>query len=490
MVISRNSVKFSNLSLVDDFGRIFFYKNRVFRLLKKEKIEYCKWLINSQLFEELQKANLIPKTMVSEFKFEDDDLILEHEKLLVSYKHEWTFSMLRDAALLILKVNKICNDFGYELKDAHFFNVLFKGTKPLWVDIGSIQERKEPNNWTAYNEFIQVALIPLYLLSRGEFFVASKLLESYYYGMMTIPSQSFEDSGIFSLFETHDNNTFSFALRSHNLFSTKKKIKSLYWLSKGTNTIINKITGRRTILFSYKENKVDPRQRLINLFPINDAKKYLENISVPHIHSQWEDYHKSYRKSRDLIGYRFKRLIEIIKSLTDVRTVIDLAGNEGFFSYLLWKEIYLQNLTIVDYDYNAIENCYKFFKEKNANNVSPLMFNFMYCPNNDSTPKRLSSDLVLALAVTHHLLLTAKFSIEAIFERLSKFTNKYVIVEFMPLGLWSSEINQVPSVPRWYNIEWFRLNFKKYFELIFEEQVEKNRVLFLGKKCCVEGKII
>jgi hypothetical protein len=92
---------------------------------------------------------------------------------------------------------------------------------------------------------------------------------------------------------------------------------------------------------------------------------------------------------------------------------------------------------------------------------------------------RFKSEAVLALAVTHHLILTQNYPIEYIFHRIERFSEKYVFIEFMPLGLYSKGV--APKVPNWYSTEWFRNNFSQHFELLLEEQLEANRILFVGK---------
>ena len=49
----------------------------------------------------------------------------------------------------------------------------------------------------------------------------------------------------------------------------------------------------------------------------------------------------------------------------------------------------------------------------------------------------------------------------------------------MPLGLWDGKT--APPVPRWYTIDWFRSSFEKYFNIVLEEKVWENRILFVGE---------
>jgi hypothetical protein len=54
-----------------------------------------------------------------------------------------------------------------------------------------------------------------------------------------------------------------------------------------------------------------------------------------------------------------------------------------------------------------------------------------------------------------------------------------VLIEFMPLGLFDG--TSTPPIPSWYSVDWFRSNFAKQFELLQEETLEENRILFVGR---------
>ena len=58
---------------------------------------------------------------------------------MVSYPYEWCFSQLRDAALLVLRVQKRALDFGLSLKDASAYNVQFLRGGPVLIDTLSFE---------------------------------------------------------------------------------------------------------------------------------------------------------------------------------------------------------------------------------------------------------------------------------------------------------------------------------------------------------------
>ena len=476
-----NDIRFSLMSMVDDFGRVFFAGKKVYRAIENDKKEYCLSLLKSDLFKELSEKGMVPITRISDFQLEEFDLILEHEKLLETIPYEWTFTMLKDAAIAILQINAICNKHGYELKDAHSYNVLFRGTQPVLVDVGSISPKiSSGNSWNAYNDYLASFVIPLLFWSENKFYIAHKLLESIDHAILTIPNQSLKDSGLLELLDI-SKVAYQFKMGSKRIFSTKNKWEILSYINEKTRTGIKRILKRNTPIFSY-EGGLDKSKKLSELFPYEHNMHLLNTLRAPSVTSRWQNYHQEYFESSNDYTQRFKSILTIIKGMKEVHTIIDLAGNEGFFSKVLYKELNCQRLIIADYDENAIDAAYRRFRKLDARNVYTILLNFMYTTNQEGTAGRLKSDLVLALAVSHHLLLSSGYSLSSIFERLVLYSKKYVMVEFMPLGLWSSEDKNNRSVlPIWYNIDWFRSVFEKYFDLLIEEKVEKNRVIFLGQ---------
>ena len=157
-------------------------------------------------------------------------------------------------------------------------------------------------------------------------------------------------------------------------------------------------------------------------------------------------------------------------------------------SLFLAKKCLFKKIINTDYDFSAIDGGYNFFKKNPQYNVENYLLNFM-APIRKDVYKDFKSDIVLALAITHHLLLTQKFAIDDILQKIKDYSKQYVCIEFMPLGLWATGQQEV-KVPEWYNIDWFRENFKKKFKLTREKIIESqnikgvvkpHRVLFVGK---------
>lgn len=476
IVLNRKDIFFSPVSVVDEFGRVFFYTGRVFRAIDNQSKDACLTLLNSPLFDELSRKGYIPRTWISEFQMEGSELVIEHEWIYESKPHHWSYSMFKDAALFLLELQDLCSRYDYQLKDAHPFNVFFRENKPVFIDFGSFMKRTGSSGWrtSAYEEFISTYYIPLLLWSHGEYFMARRLIEDGIHPVLrTIPMNKVLDARFIAPFS---KNVFDYTLyfRGKRITRTKIHSKSLSYSTKLVNAITCFILNRKVSPFSYRRE----------LKPAEFIKDGITRLIRPPFSTFWADYHNDFKIGSDIVSTaRFDRIIELIGlHASDSKSALDLAGNQGAFCYLLSQRIDLGRIVLTDYDENAIDKAYAVFKGKNIP-IEAYLFNFMK-PLRIEEVIFFKSDIVFSLAITHHLILKQKYLLPVIFERISKFSNKYVVIEFMPLGLWSKESN--PEVPDWYTEGWFIAEFQQYFEILVKEEIAKNRILFLGRKLQID----
>ena len=105
-----------------------------------------------------------PDGLPAELDPADVAAILRHERIpVVSYPYEWPFGMLQDAALLELDLLLAALDEGLVLKDASPYNVQWRGSRPVFVDVGSFERLREGEPWAGYRQFCMLALYPLLL---------------------------------------------------------------------------------------------------------------------------------------------------------------------------------------------------------------------------------------------------------------------------------------------------------------------------------------
>ncbi len=94
------------------------------------------------------------------------ETVLEHDRVpFVSYPYEWTFGMLRAAAIAHLELLLAALEDGFTTKDGYAYNVQFRGATPVFIDIGSFAPIGDGGPWVGYRQFCQTMLYPLMLES-------------------------------------------------------------------------------------------------------------------------------------------------------------------------------------------------------------------------------------------------------------------------------------------------------------------------------------
>jgi hypothetical protein len=437
--IPEGEIKYSGYSIADSFGRVFFWDNRVFRGLNPGSVELFDEMKNIGALDELVNRKLVPETRITRYHSDKFSCILEHEIIHpISFGYEWSFDMIKAAGNCILTINQILSKYGFETNDAHPYNILFRGCKPVFIDFGSFRKINQRIPWSANEEFLGYYFYTLIFWNRVSHNMAKKIYAD--------DINSFSSSEYEILF--YRNRVF-------------KKIANIY------SKIDRKITGK---LITYSRTN-----------ELSGFQYKLDKLKRKKINTLPGDYYADGNKIKKTDG--FKYIIEKIK-LLKIKNITQLAGNCGLLAYLILNESDVEKIICIDYNEWAINKMYNFFlNTPYSEKLSPVLMNFMKpieLSNGGRPPVRFNSEAVFALAVTHHLILANKYKIDLIFEKISEYTSKYVFVEFMPLGL--CDDGSEPSVPGWYSEEWFALNFQNYFRVIDIAEMEDNRILYVGMK--------
>ena len=154
-------------SFRDPESRVFYAGDEVYRALSADGLRDFEALAATGLLED-------PRVVVTERAQDVDALrgllvhepagVLRHERIpFVSYPYEWTFSMLKDAALVQLDLLLAALEHDMALKDSTPYNVQFKGAQPRFVDVGSFERLREGEPWVGYRQFCMLYLYPLLL---------------------------------------------------------------------------------------------------------------------------------------------------------------------------------------------------------------------------------------------------------------------------------------------------------------------------------------
>ena len=162
-------------SFRDRESRVFRHGDGLYRALSPTAWEAWQALEGTAFFRRVVEAGRLVETRALE-PAEADALelapgdswqgFLEHRQVpFVSYPFEWSFHMLRRAALEQLDLHLEALEDGLTLKDASAYNLQWRGARPLFIDIGSFEPYRDGEPWVGYLQFCRLFLYPLLLTS-------------------------------------------------------------------------------------------------------------------------------------------------------------------------------------------------------------------------------------------------------------------------------------------------------------------------------------
>ena len=418
-------------------------------------------LLESGLYKDLVSRNhLIRHEAVPLSKKATDDAyaVVKPEQItFISYPYEWSFSQLKDAALLTLEVQKIALEYGMSLKDASAYNVQFRNNKPILIDTLSFETYNQGKPWVAYRQFCQHFLAPLALAAYIDLRflpLQRQYLDGYPLDFVSrlLPRRTLLNLGLSMHIHAH--------AKSQSHFADKK--------TSTTKSVSISLTALRGIL-----------ENLTNT---------VGNLKLPRSSSEWGDYY-DVTNYTETSFHNKKKLIEQFVKKTMPSTVLDLGANTGEFSRAAAQ--YATFVISTDYDLPTVEKNYALAKKNQEDNILPLVLDV----TNPSSAQgwagaeregffsRGSFDMILALALIHHLVITFNLPLKSVSEFLAQQTT-YLIIEFVPKE--DSQVqkllqNREDIFPD-YHTEGFEKAFMKNFKIIKKEPVlQSKRTLYLFK---------
>jgi hypothetical protein len=442
----------------DDVGFGFVKGDKYYRKILPLSVDNAKDLLNSGLIDKLTIENIFPRTKIVSEDVKDQTLLISHELLgVLVHPGYWSPKMLKSAGLLVLRINEIASTYGYELADIHPFNIVYNGVNPVFVDFGSFKKIKNEFRWCAHDQFLKCYIYPLIVFSYG--------LDDYYFRIFKINGIGISDKEMLLVKSPF------LRLLSPILF--RQFFRAINKFRRSKDNFINLLVS----YFSQNKEGRGKHQSSKNRFELSRLRSRLEKVSWSD-NTQWGDYHGQFYDDSGniLITPRFQTVSDFVKKI-ESKVVLELAANQGVLSRILSELYSVKTVLSTDYDASAIDA--NFSQLDASNNVYPCVWNFMTEPLGVRL-HGLSVDLVVALAVVHHLSLTQGYPFSAIIKKLLSFTSRHAIIEFMPLGLWDGKNS--PNIPDWYNISKFEEVLSEFSIIMHKEQLEENRVMYLIEK--------
>jgi len=453
-------------SFRDRDGRIYVQGGRVIRGLSEHALGEFEKLASTAFYTRfLKDGRLVSSHLLDP---QDIDLpaeiknqwagFIEHRRIpVISYPYEWTFGMLRDAALLQLELLEAAIEEGMTLKDATPYNIQFDQGKPVFIDIASFETLASGAPWAGYRQFCEMFLFPLMLQT--------------YKGINFQPLMRSSIDGVGVQTATR-------------LFGFRDRFRggvfSHVWLQ-------SKLDNR------YGSTKQDVRSELktagfnkaMILANIRKLGKLIRKLSWQGEGSEWGEYEAfhNYTESDHQLKETF---ISDSVAGSSAKVVWDIGCNTGQFSKIAAQ--HADHVLAMDLDHFAVERLYRECSETGLTNILPLIQNIADPSPNWGWRNRERRDLqarsrpglVLCLALIHHVVISANVPMEEFVAWLSELSDQLVI-EYV-----SRSDDKVKALLRNkedkysdYSRECLENELARYFSIVRQQELESgNRHLY------------
>lgn len=396
-------------SFRDPDGRVVYGQgHRVLRALSQEGATAWRQLADSDFFRRLTEQGMVVHTRIPPdvpAATPDWAVILEHERVpFVSYPFEWTFGMLQDAAVLHLEVLLEALAAGMTTKDGSAYNVQWRGSSPLFIDVSSFTS-SSGGPWQGYRQFCETFLNPL-LLQAHRSVDFHPLLRGRIGGIPTsemrrlLSGRGLLQKGSLKHVLLHD-----LLVQRRNADGAQAARAALADAGFDVEVTRAVVSGLLRLV-----QRLDWRPRPSGWSRYADEKPYSP-----------EDLHHKMRFVRETTHAAAPRL------------VWDLGCNDGTFARVAAADA--EYVVAMDADHPTVEKLYRSLRASGERNVLPLVVDVT-----DPSPAigwrgrerrtlqdRGRPDVVLCLALVHHLSITANIPLDEILSWLRSLGGRLVI---------------------------------------------------------------
>jgi hypothetical protein len=437
-------LKTSPSSFRDRSGFVFFRDFELYRQINDDYADTYEALIGSGLYDELvRKRSLIEHEEVSiGHAFSDGVYKVIKPRLIpfISYPYEWCFSQYKDAALLTLDVQRTALEYGMSLKDASAYNIQFIDCKPVLIDTLSFEKYPEGRPWIAYRQFCQHFLAPLALICYKDVRLAQ---------LMRVFIDGLPLDLVSSLLPFRTKTKFSLVSHIHLHSKAQRRFSD-----KG---------------FNQKKGRIS---RIGFISIIDSLKSAVQSLNWNPENTVWSDYYDTTNYTERGFAHKREIVSTFLDEIKDGKTLWDFGSNVGEFSRIASSKGF--RTISFDADPHVVERNYLKAVSEGEINLLPLLCDFTN-PSPDigwenkersSILRRGPADIVLALAVIHHLAISNNVPLSNLAKFFSSVCNS-LIIEFIPKS--DSRVQKLLStredIFRDYNQECFEHEFKNYFSV-------------------------
>jgi SAM-dependent methyltransferase len=396
----------------DPAGSIEIRQDGAFRSIRApfdaEILEFLALPLASEL---VAQGRLVASEVVS--SSDAEVLVLRHPRIsFQSFPWEWAPNLWLAAAELTLT---LCSDLvrhGWLLKDATPLNVLFQGTRPIFVDVLSI-ERMDPHQpiWLAYGQFVRTFLLPMLAYARLGWPLQASLTRR----------DGYEPEDIYS--------ALSWPARLQQPALSAVTLPSLL---AGSKKMQAESLASRPV-------KDPDLAKHILLKTLRGLLAHMRKVTPAHHSSTWSDYAETATHYSDEDHTQKRSFVAHALASSRPARVLDLGCNTGVYSNLAADAG--AEVVSIDTDMQAVDRLCASLKGSDRS-ILPLCVDLAHPTpavgwenrENASFLSRCTGhfDTVMMLAVLHHLLLRNQIPMDSIAALCSSLTTQRLILEWVP----------------------------------------------------------
>jgi len=369
--------------------------------------------------EQLVTSRVVPKeewpALLAVGERADAQMVLEHGRIpFPSFPYEWPAGMLHAAGRLTLDLALALLEEGHGLKDATPYNVLFSGAHPVFVDLCSLEGR-DPDDytWLAHAQFVRTFLLPL---------LAHRDLGVPLAGVFLAEREGLEPEVFYRMVGP---------LR--RLMPPYLGLVSLpTWLARAAQK-------REAALYEKKRGGHPERSCFILAATLRRQLRSLDRLAPTSMRaSRWSNYMQSGLSYGDAAFKQKEAFVRQALQERRAERVLDVGCNTGHFSRLAAASG--ASVVAVDSDPSVVGQTWRCATAENLN-ILPLVVDLARpspgtgwrnaeCPPFLERAK-LHFDLVLMLAVVHHLLVTDRIPLQAVVDLVADLTSDRAVIEYV-----------------------------------------------------------
>lgn len=406
-------IEFDRGSFRDPEARIFVHEGGIYRALSSASLKDWRALKETRFYQRLtEQGSLVGTEEVTGGSIPAPPgewvAVLRHNTLpFVSYPYEWSFGMLRDAAIQQLSLLLAALAEGMTLKDATPYNSQWQGVSPVFIDIASFRQSELGEPWAGYRQFCQLFLYPL-LLQAYKDLDFQPFLRGSLEGVTPVDFMKIMSG----------RDRFRRGVFGHGYLHAKLQTR---FDSSDTQVRGNlKQAGFSDELVKHNVGRL---------------RKLITGLNWKRSDSEWAGYaqHNTYD---DQARGRKRDFVSRATLAAQPALVWDLGANTGEYSAVAAE--HAEYVVAMDIDHLAVEHHYQRLKGDGSNNILPMVMDLA-----DASPglgwdgaerqtlsQRGQPDLILALALIHHLVIGRNIPLRQFITWLAN-NGRHLVIEFV-----------------------------------------------------------